>query len=72
MMAALPARGEDTCLRFLGLLESPPSRLARALPALGSANSADSVNSETASIMNRISNIAYFSDVMVLPRFRKL
>ena len=54
MMAALPARGEDTCLRFLGLLESPPSRLARALPALGSANSADTLSSGTTGIPNRI------------------
>ena len=53
-MAALPARGEYTCLHFLWLLESPPSLLACALPALGSANSADTVSSETTGITNRI------------------
>ena len=40
------------CLQFLWLLASPSSFLACALPTLGSANS---VNSETTGVMNRIS-----------------
>lgn len=34
--------GENTCLQFLRLLESPSNLLAWALPTLGSANSAHS------------------------------
>ena len=36
------------------LLKSPSSLLARALPTLGSANSANSVNSETISVTDRM------------------
>ena len=46
--------GENTCLQFLSLLESPSNPLAWALPTLGSANSAHSVNSETTGITNRM------------------
>ena len=41
------------CLQFLRLLTSPSSFLACTLPTVGSANS---VNSETTGVMNRISN----------------
>ena len=51
------------CLQFLELLESPFSLLAQALPILGSANSANSVNSTTIGIMNRISDTSQFSSV---------
>ena len=43
----------------LRLLESPSSLLVRALPTLGSGNSADSVNSKTAGIKNRISDTIF-------------
>ena len=55
-MVAMPARREYMCLQFLWLLESPSSLLACTLPTLGSANSVDSVNSETTGVMNRISD----------------
>ena len=51
------------CLQFLQLLESPFSLLAQALPILGSANS---VNSKTAGMMNRISDTSQFSSVAQL------
>ena len=44
------------CLQFLWLLKSSSSLLACALPTVGSANSVDSVSSETAGVMNRISD----------------
>ena len=44
------------CLQFLQLLKSPSSLLARALPTLVSAISANSVNSETIGAVNRISD----------------
>ena len=46
------------CLQFLQLLKSSSSLLAYALCTLGSANSANSVNSDTTGIMNRISDTA--------------
>ena len=46
------------CLQFLGLLKSPSSLLAQALPTLGSASSASSVNSKTIGVTSRISNTA--------------
>ena len=54
------------CLQFLQLLESPFSLLTQALPILGSANSANSVNSKTAGMMNRISDTSQFSSVAQL------
>ena len=42
------------CLQVLRLLESPSSLLAGALPALGSASSADNVNSKTIGIVGSI------------------
>ena len=44
------------CLQFLPLLESSPSLLLRALPAMGSANSTDSVNIKTIGTVGSISN----------------
>ena len=44
------------CLQFLQLLEYPFRLLAHALPTLGTANSADKMNSETIWAVNRISN----------------
>ena len=41
---AVLARREETCQQFQWLLESSSNLLARALPTLGSANSADSVS----------------------------
>ena len=66
--AAVLARREAvlrlSCLQFLQLLKSPSSLLAHALPTLGSVNSADSVNSETISITNWISETQ-----VILPSF---
>ena len=66
--AAVFARREAVlwllCLQFLQLLKSPSSLLAHALPTLGSVNSADSVNSETISITNWISETQ-----VILPSF---
>jgi len=66
--AAVLARREAVlwllCLQFLQLLKSPSSLLAHALPTLGSVNSADSVNSETISITNWISETQ-----VILPSF---
>ena len=45
------------CLQFLQVLKSPSSHLAHALPTLGSVIGANSVNSETIGIVNRISGI---------------
>ena len=45
------------CLQFLQVLKSPSSLLAHALPTLGSVIGANSVNSETIGIVNRISGI---------------
>ena len=42
------------------LLKSPSSLLARTLPTLGSANSADSVNSKTVGVINRINDTEIF------------
>lgn len=44
------------CLQFPGLLKSPSSHLAQALPTLGSASSADSV--KTTGVTSGISNTA--------------
>ena len=44
------------CLQFLRLVESPSSLLAGTLPTLGSVNRVNSVNSETISAADRISN----------------
>ena len=55
-MAAIPARREQMCLQFLQLLKYPARLLAHALPTLGTANSADRMNSETVWGVNRISN----------------
>ena len=46
------------CLQFPGLLKSPSSLLAQALPTLGSASSADSVNIKTTGVTSGISNTA--------------
>ena len=43
-------------LQFQQLLASPSSLLARALPTLGSRKGADSVNSNTVGVMNKISD----------------
>ena len=51
VMAAMPVRKEKVCLQFLWLLESSSSLLTCALLTQGSANS---VNSKTTGIMNRI------------------
>ena len=55
------------CLQFLQLrlLESPSSLLASALPTLGSANSADSGNSKTTGITNKISNTVFSKRTMI-------
>ena len=55
-MVAVSARRESICLQCLWLLKSSSSLLAHDLPILGSANSVNSVNSETTGITNRISN----------------
>ena len=49
------------CLQFLQLrlLESPSSLLVRALPTVGSGNSAGNVNSKTTGIKNRISDTIF-------------
>ena len=66
--AAVLARREAvlwlSCLRFLQLLKSPSSLLAHTLTTLGSVNCADSVNSETISITNWISETQ-----VILPSF---
>lgn len=54
------------CLQFLGLLKSPSSLLAQALPTLGSASSAYSVNSKTIGVTSRISNTAGLPDHLQL------
>ena len=56
VMAAVPARREQTCLQFLQFLKSSSSLLAHGLSTLGSANSENSVNSKTIGNTNRISN----------------
>ena len=63
VMAAASARREAVLrlpcqpgLQFLQLLESPSSLLTRTLPALGSAIHADSMNSETFVIRNRMTS----------------
>ena len=53
----MAARGKQVCLRLLGLLESPSSLLARALPTLGSASSVGSGYSKTTGVTGRISNM---------------
>ena len=53
----MAARGEQVCLQLLGLLESPSSLLARALPTLGSASSAGSGYSKTTGVTGRISSM---------------
>ena len=66
--AAVLARREAvlwlSCLRFLQLLKSPSSLLAHTLTTLGSVNCEDSVNSETISITNWISETK-----VILPSF---
>ena len=63
VMAAASARREAVLwllcqpgLQFLQLLESPSSLLTRTLPTLGSAIHADSMNSETFVIRNRMTS----------------
>ena len=74
-MAAASARREADvmaavlCLQFLQLLKSPSSLLHRILPALDSANSAESVNSETTGSVSRISKtqrISFLSECYIL------
>ena len=50
------ARGEETMAAVLRLLESSSSLWAWALPTLGSANRANSVNSKTTGVTNRMSD----------------
>ena len=61
--AAVLARREAvlwlSCLRFLQLLKSPSSLLPHILPVLDSANSPESVNSETTGAVSRIRNTLF-------------
>ena len=61
VMAPMSAKRELTCLQFLWFLKSPSSLLAGTLPTLSSANSVDSVNSETVGPMSRISKTVHFA-----------
>ena len=65
-MAAAPAsRREYMCLQFLRLLKPSCSLLAHVLPTLGSANSADSVNSKTSGITNRMKNSTQYNSIFL-------
>ena len=64
-MAVGPARREETCLQVLRPLASSSSLLAHALPAPGSADSADSMNSEAVGVTNRISSTAILKPLTV-------
>ena len=53
------------CLQFLRPLESSSSLLAHALPTLGSAHSADSMNSRAIGVTNRISSTTVLKPLTV-------
>ena len=52
--------GENTCLQFLQLLESPSSLLAHTLPIVGSASSVDSVNRISHTCAQLFSHVWFF------------
>ena len=61
VMAPMSAKRELTCLQFLWFLESPSSLLAGAWSTPSSANSVDSINSETVGPLSRVSKTVHFA-----------